>query len=356
MQNLKKIFDKKVIEDMVQKTKDRLNKKNNKVRRTKNKKNSFLYKKDKDVLIVSSGGLYIASAFSVASELYKYYNFKKLVGISGGASLIFASLPCLKKREFDIIPETALNYDASEIVIRSGYSKNVYNVKNIYVLIKNLLKHNAIFTKESFIDYMGDLFEKYGADRNVTFGECKKVFGVEVEFYALDIMTGTLICLGADTTPDMKLTEGVYATSCIPLMFPPLKYRNYVLFDGAIHEYFPYQYYKDKDFIGIMLEFTKKNNIKEKILKSFDRNLWTYILFLIERFYTNFINTLTVVDENHEDRCIRVKLPYNLVDSINFWTFTPEKRKELIDIGYKTINEFISTNKLDKIKKVVKDG
>jgi hypothetical protein len=42
MQNLKKIFDKNVIEDMVQKTKDRLNKKNNKVRRTKNKKNSFL--------------------------------------------------------------------------------------------------------------------------------------------------------------------------------------------------------------------------------------------------------------------------------------------------------------------------
>ena len=73
--------------------------------------------------------------------------------------------------------------------------------------------------------------------------------------------------LNKDNSPDLKFSDAICMTSCIPLLFEPIEYKGCLYVDGGVNNNFPYEKIIDKrNYIGINILSSKIscNEKKEK--------------------------------------------------------------------------------------------
>ena len=173
---------------------------------------------------------------------------------------------------------------------------------------------------------------------------------------ATDIQTGEEVSLNKG-----ELAKAVVSSASIPIIFPPVKYKNKYLVDGGLVNPVPI-----KQLIGMGADFIiavdvtkplkKKNIVKEKV-KSEEKNILSKISAVFSSMYDKgfnespnllniFLNSIDIMEEQIVRNTLSLYPPDILInpDIKEFGTFDFFKAKEIIDKGEeitKTVADFI---------------
>jgi hypothetical protein len=157
------------------------------------------------------------------------------------------------------------------VLLCCGYGLNMiydFSKKLDYTDLLNLDDLNEIFNGNGLFtnDKIGDLidiiiYKKFNI-KNMTlkqFYDLTKIHYI-CKVYNLSQKCEEYFCY--KTEPDMKVMTLVQMTTCIPLFFKPIKYKNNYYVDGGILCMMPYLK-KYKNHLGIHIHGTQKENIDD---------------------------------------------------------------------------------------------
>ena len=242
-------------------------------------------------------------------EYYKILNnIKKIIGISAGA--IIGLL-------------LTIGYNSSDIFnFSSDININTYDTTDN--LIINLINKKSLYSTDKLINIIIQFLEKKKFPKTTTFKDLKDRGIYDLSIIASDITKSKLLIFNEKNTPDVPILLAIKSTIAIPIIFPPVIYKDCILVDGGVYNYLPIPLITNTTLIINMN--SNYNILNSHITKEFD--LKNYILLLLNGFIKNdFINK---IKSYHK---INLKIDY---ESINFALKKDEKislyLKRYIDI------------------------
>jgi predicted acylesterase/phospholipase RssA len=161
--------------------------------------------------------------------------------------------------------------------------------------------------------------------KDITFTELFNKTEKKILIIGTNLSKGQEELFSLDTTPDMSVITAIRISSSVPFIFTPVIYNNSLYLDGGLVNNFPINYCpKDKTF-GICLN---QCNLNINSVQSF-------ILGIINL----VVNTITEKNSNLEYKNIIKIISPN--PDISKFDLTYEYKKELIELGYKTTEEYL---------------
>jgi predicted acylesterase/phospholipase RssA len=157
-------------------------------------------------------------------------------------------------------------------------------------------------------------------DDDITFLEFSKKYGVNLVISGTNLTKRNTDYFSISNEPNMSVITALMITTCMPIIYNPIKYNNNLYIDGGLFENFPISYYKDnkgKDIFGIMLLTSSANN----------DDFASYLINMINSTMV-MANRNPLMDEMIKDKDICIIEYYNsLVNDI-------ENKKDKIDEYY----------------------
>ena len=272
--------------------------------------------------------------------------------LSGGGMKCLSILGVLKYLfEKDIIKE---NFDGiKDIYLISGSSIYLtplllgFSMESTLELFKKL-----DYKKLSGIDdiKIQNLFDNYGfkkitdyryimeaivkgknVDPDITLKELYDLININLHFRVVNVNKQCNEYLNKDNSPDLKFTDAICMTSCIPILFEPIEYNGNLYIDGGVNNNFPYEKVIDKkNYLGIDI-LSSKISCGKDIEKEEIESLSDYMNIIYNIYGSPPIIKPTI---NH----IQI-----LIDGcgINFDRFS-ESMDETLLLGYNTCEEHFS--------------
>ena len=289
--------------------------------------------KDKfNELIIGSGGLsglsYIGS-LKVLNQYYPLKNFKYFTGCSAGAMLctlinVGFNVNEIEKIILEINIEDFIEFKISNLLSIGGF---VDNTK-----IKNLFK---------------SMFLNKNIDLNITFNDLYVKTEKILTLNSVNQTLNKVEYFNYINTPDMIVLDALMMSMNVPLICPPIKYNNYIYFDGALLDPYPYNYIKDTRKIGIIV-FTRQ--MESIILKDNNENVNR---FNGENHFEIFINNIFLIYNNYLKFFYKKKIKntiYIICEFQNKTNLSYDDKTNLFLKGEKKANLFFR-KKIKKLKK-----
>tara|TARA_B100000780_G_scaffold269975_1_gene229315 strand:+ start:928 stop:1797 length:870 start_codon:yes stop_codon:yes gene_type:complete len=257
-------------------------------------------------------------------------NFKNYIGTSAGGLLLFLYL---------------IGYSADEIlqIIKDEIDYlidiNFYNLRNIYSEL-------GIDDSKRFENILRKYLYAKTSLQSISFIEFAKKFGYNLIITGANLDTKKVDYFSVDTFPDMDIVLSLLITSCIPLIFKPIKFNDNLYIDAGVYSNFPIEYFEKNlnDTLGICV--ISKEIIKNNNLFNYFNNIIYSIMSKLsydnlnknkDKYKICFIN---YIDTNFND----VKFSFN--------NLKIEINKEYFDIymnrGYKDFKEYYEKNLLNE--------
>lgn len=259
-----------------------------------------------NTLLLSSGGIKGISFLGV----WKYIQEKKIEiktfsGVSIGSlfSLLF-----ILDFTYEEIYNILIKLDFLDL-----FHFNFTDFLDLYGMIDILPFENFILQK----------IEDKGFNKTITFEELFQKTGKELHTYAVCVNTEKLERFDKYTTPNCPIWMAVKMSISIPFIFPPVIYNNYKYIDGAFQNGFPIELYDFDKTIPCLVTEEKNENIY---------NIFEYTYKIINSMKNKKINP-------------NVCLIYNKIGKLDI-TLTKNTINDLINIGYKSITNWIDDNDL----------
>ena len=277
---------------------------------------------------------------------------KDTIFLSGGGMKCLSILGVLKYLfEKDIIKE---NFDGiKDIYLISGSSIYLtplllgFSMESTLELFKKL-----DYKKLSGIDdiKIQNLFDNYGfkkvtdyryimeavvkgknVDPDITLKELYNLTNINLHFRVINVNKQCNEYLNKDNSPDLKFTDAICMTSCIPILFEPIEYNGSLYIDGGVNNNFPYEKVIDKkNYLGIDILSSKiscgKDREKEEIKSLTDYTNILYNIYGSPPIIKPTINHIQILI----DGC-----------GINFDRFS-ESMDETLLLGYNTCEQHFS--------------
>lgn len=156
--------------------------------------------------------------------------------------------------------------------------------------IDNFITNYGLVPKINYETVFKKIIKFKGHDENITFKELHTKTSKELHLITYSLKQNKIIDLNYDTTPDLKIWEGLYMTSALPILIPPFEYNDDIYIDGGISENFAMNRVKLENInksIGICTDSYKPNwNVILKDLK--DKDIIKYLEYLMELFKIMF--------------------------------------------------------------------
>ena len=287
-----------------------------------------------------SGGAFrsvtLLGAIKYLEEINILHKFNNYIGASAGAIILFFYIIGYTPDEILQILNDEINYLTN---------LNFDNLTNIYtdLGIDDCSKNENILRKY--------LYAKTNLN-SITFIEFAKKFGRNLIITGANLDTENVDYFSVDTFPDMDVVLSLLITSCIPLVYKPIKFNDNLYVDAGIYSNFPVDYFEknSNDTLGICI--FSKNDIKND-------NLFNYINSIIY----SVMNKLSYDYINkHKDKyniCF-INFETSCVNDINF-SFSKLKIdikndiiNEYMNFGYNQFKHYYQNNLLIK-DKIIKD-
>ena len=162
--------------------------------------------------------------------------------------------------------------------------------------------------------------------KDITFTELFNKTGKKILIIGTNLTKKQEELFSLDTSPDMSVITAIRISSSVPLIFTPVIYNNSLYIDGGLVNNFPINYCPKDSTIGIYLRTCplEINSVQ------------TFILGIINL----VVNTITEKNLNLEYKNI-IKIISPNAD-ISKFDLTNEYKKELIDLGYKTTEDYLN--------------
>ena len=279
-------------------------------------------------LVLSGGalrGIGLLGAIKYLEELDYMKYIKNYIGTSAGAIICFFIILGYKSNEI------------KDIIINEINTFVDLDFENIPNFLDDYGIDDCNKNKEILIKYL-----KLKTDlEDITFIDFTKKYGLNLIITSSNLTTHKLDYFNVDNTPDMSIIHSLLITSCVPLIYKPIKYNDCIYIDGGIYNNFAIDYFKKNknETLGINVNsyFSRKNN---NFLDYFNNIIYSIMNKLT---YDNLNNNENYniyniyFDKNMEDdvkfSLIDLKIEVN-IDKINY----------NFDYGY---NDFKKNFKID---------
>jgi len=266
-------------------------------------------------LVISSGGITGISYIGMLKYLDEYNlldNIHTYVGSSVGA--IFCLLLTIEYNWKEIY-EFCYQFDFSKLIKETnldifledfGFEKS----NRIVYMMKRILEFKNINTDITFLEHYNNTKKKL-----VITGTC--------------INERTIYYFNYLDNPNMKILDAIHISTCIPILFTPVKYDDKLWVDGAIIDSFPISYcYED-------MEHTLGLTFQDCDACECDEGIVNYLQDLIKTIICGTNNRNIKIYEKNTIIYLNT-LDCNLGSSFKY---DKETKKDIFETGYKSALE-----------------
>lgn len=295
--------------------------------------------------------------------------------ISGGAMMGFLFLGTIKLlNEYNVLNRIKYYYGTSfGGILVTGLNLG-WNLEDLFKFsnfpldimidfnIDNFLNNYGLIPKINYETLFKKIIKYKGFNEDITFLDLHNKTKKELNLVTYNMKKNVIELLNYKNTPNLKIWEGLYMTSAIPIIVPPYEYNGDIYVDGGICENFNINDVDKSNInktIGIKLNINIINstNLKDIIDNKNLINYFNYSLELVKSIFTrkkNY-NTSNFFNLSHSDNL-------TLSDKINL-SLDNDIKLNMINDGYKQsvsqIHSIINTmfklqineHKINKISK-----
>lgn len=188
---------------------------------------------------------------------------------------------------------------------------------------------------ETLKRWLGDVFEMYCGNKDITFQEVYQRFGTFLEMPVSCVNTQSTVYLNHETEPNMPIREGIRRSAGLPIFFQAQQADNMMYIDGGLLNDYPierlYKHLSEDECIGVRLISTQQSS-PQKCPTSFEEYVWT--VFSMTR------NQALNVYISNDDLARTITIDIGDI-SITDFGLKPEQKTFLIEQGQKgAINFF----------------
>ena len=258
------------------------------------------------------------------------------LAFSGGGSFGAVEIGILKrinqieKKKYDIY--TGISAGGLNAGFLSYYKDLTLGIKNaeiLYSIMKNKMVYEVNPHNELSILNTDPLFKTL----TTVIDRMGKEPVIETYIGATNLYTGSLDIYKFNDDDDTDKVLLLMSTSAIPLVFPPITYKNYMYADGGTLSNELLDIFHDNSYLNITYITSSEgiNQISEPITTFEDM-----IIRTIEIVIGNYNDPITKMNQNCKTPYGEVNMFYvdnNYLEDYNILNF--DNGKELIDIGYK---------------------
>ena len=264
--------------------------------------------------LVISGGSTKLPAFIGSFRALKEYNIIN-DSLDGIEHIITCSIGML----FSLMILLKINIQVIETSIKGICFSKLLDLENIN--INKLIFECGLFDNSKVaIIITSILKERYSVD-NMTLKELYKLTNIKLTTKVVNHTKGCIEYISYENEPDISIITLLLMTTCIPLFFKPIKYKECLYIDGGVAGGFPTEIAGD-NYIGIQL-IEQKNTILNSV---------PIIDFIIQ-------GQIISCQDNSEPNIKKIIVP----STINFTNFklTLDEKQKLIDDGYNYTKQHI---------------
>lgn len=257
------------------------------------------------------------------------------LAFSGGGSFGAVEIGILKrinqieKKKYDIY--TGISAGGLNAGFLSYYKDLLFGIKNaeiLYSTIKNKMVYEISPHNELSLLNTEPLFKTLTA----VIGKMGKEPVIETYIGATNLYTGSLDIYKFNDNDDIDKVLLLMSTSAIPVVFPPITYKNYMYADGGTLSNELLDIFHDNSYLNITYITSSQgiNQISEPIT-----TLKDMIMRTIEIVIGNYNDPVTKINQNCKTPYGEVNMFYvdnNYLKDYNMLNF--DNGKDLIDIGY----------------------
>jgi NTE family protein len=277
-------------------------------------------------------------------EFVTFYMFLSLLktivslnqlAFSGGGSFGAVEIGILKrinqieKKKYDTY--TGISAGGLNAGFLSYYKDLTFGIKNaeiLYSTIKNKMVYEISPHNELSLLNTEPLFKTLTA----VIGKMGKEPVIDTYIGATNLYTGSLDVYKFNDNDDIDKVLLLMSTSAIPVVFPPITYKNYMYADGGTLSNELLDIFHDNSYLNITYITSSEgiNKISEPIT-----SLQDMIMRTIEIIVGNYNDPITKMNQNCKTPYGEVNMFYvdnNYLEDYNMLNF--DNGKELIDIGY----------------------
>lgn len=272
-------------------------------------------------LVISGGGIVGFSFYGLLRETHKdgiwnIDNIQTIYGTSVGSILGVV---------------IALKYDWETIddyLIKRPW-QNVYKFSMDSILLA--FRSKGILDKKIIDDTFSPLFKGKDISINVTLKEFFEITNIELHIFSIDINTFNLIDFSYKTHPDWLVTDAVYCSCSLPILFQPLIKDNICYCDGGFIANYPVKQCVDNGANPDEIFGMCRNSIFDDTSKINENStLFDYILNLLYKTIDKVLNIKKMIAIKKE---VFIKCPPLSIYDIYETASSMEKRLELISMG-----------------------
>ena len=272
-------------------------------------------------LVISGGGIIGFSFYGLLRETHKdgiwnIDNIQTIYGTSLGAILGVV---------------IALKYDWETIddyLIKRPW-QNVYKFSMDSILLA--IHSKGILDKKIIDDTFSPLFKGKDISINVTLKEFFEITNIELHIFSIDVNTFNLIDFSYKTHPDWLVTDAVYCSCSLPILFQPLIKDNICYCDGGFIANYPVKQCIDNGANPDEIFGMCRSSIFDDTTKINENStLFDYILNLLYKTIDKVLNIKKTISIKKE---VFIKCPPLSIYDIYETASSMEKRLELISMG-----------------------
>jgi predicted acylesterase/phospholipase RssA len=308
-----------------------------------NNNNSEFMKKIINTILSSGGGsrgICYIGVFKKIEELIEskksnpdselpLIDIKKIVGVSVGTIFNLVYLLGYTSNEMS---DTILN-------------KKLEQLKDIRFF--NLLSGFGLDSGEKVINWIKSLMKAKDFDPNITFKELFIKTGIDYQAIATNLNKYKFTIFSTDTTPDVKVTDGIRMSIGVPFIFTVVKYNELTHkvgngdshVDGGLINSYPAHLFKDSldTFLGLKLIShgeLEHHDVNEKV-----DDIENYIYNILACFMVQRDKHVTMTGM-YNDHTVYIHTE-DLTQTINFSLKKSDKQR-LIDMGYNAASKYFN--------------
>ena len=236
---------------------------------------------------------------------------------------------------------TALDYTGEEMTeIFNGIDYMLFRDLNFSFKIELALSKGEVFT-----DKIREIIaKKMGTNDPVTF----KDFPKNIYIVTSNLTTGESVIFSKETTPDFEVAQAIRISSGFPGLMNPVELNGEYLVDGdlakpcALSQISPLLNPKDEKILEFRIEGTKKQALPTNPLSFLNNGI-------------DFLNNISTDNavKTFGDREKYDYIVFPVKDILLFdFNISKEQRDYLVDLGYKTTNDFFDVTLRKKRKEI----
>lgn len=272
-------------------------------------------------IVISGGDVTGFSFYGVLRESAKknIWNIDNIETIYGTSIGSIVAIMLALKYEWDVL---------DDYLIKRPW-QNLYKF-NIYSMIDAIQKR-GIFDSKVIEETLSPLFSGKDISIDVTMKELYEITNIELHFFTTEIHSFTLVDISHKTHPEWRVTDAIYSSSALPVLFTPYLKDDKCYCDGGLLMNYSISRCIEngadpREILGVMRE---QSNNKNTTVKP-DSSLIDYAMVVLNKAIEKYLVTQSDKKIAIEYRIVSAKRTvYDILNTAN----SMEERIRLIAVG-----------------------